>query len=91
MMVIKKVKIFGRVQGVGFRYFTTQNASRLNIKGWVQNMPDGTVEALIAGDSESIEQMLTKLKSGPVPARVDGVEVEDNRPEKVPDSFSVKR
>jgi acylphosphatase len=90
-MVIKKVKIFGRVQGVGFRYYTTQNASRLNIRGWVQNMPDGTVEALIAGDSESVEQMLTKLESGPVPSRVENMEVEDNRPDKVPDSFSVKR
>ncbi|MDX1591051.1 MAG: acylphosphatase [Balneolaceae bacterium] len=90
-MVTKKVKIFGRVQGVGFRHYTKQNAARLNIRGWVKNMPDGTVEALLAGDEENVEEMLEKLESGPVPARVDRMEVDEANPDTLPDAFSVKR
>ena len=90
-MVTKKVKIFGRVQGVGFRHYTKQNAGRLNIRGWVKNMPDGTVEALLAGDEENVEEILEKLESGPVPARVDRMKVDEAKPETLPDAFSVKR
>lgn len=89
--MVKKVKIFGRVQGVGFRYFTVQNANRLNLHGWVQNMADGTVEALIAGEPGSVAEMLEKLKTGPVSARVDRVEYLNSDQEPVPDTFRVKR
>jgi acylphosphatase len=89
--MVKKVKIFGRVQGVGFRYFTVQNANRLNLHGWVQNMADGTVESLIAGEPGSVAEMIEKLKTGPVSARVDRVEYLNSDQEPVPDTFRVKR
>ena len=90
-MEIKKVKIYGRVQGVGFRHFTVQNARRLNLKGWVMNMSDGSVEALIAGAPDDVEKMLEKLKEGPATARVDRFESDSAEPDSLPDSFSVKR
>ena len=90
-MEIKKVKIFGRVQGVGFRHFTVQNARRLDLRGWVMNMADGSVEALIAGASEDVEKMLENLNEGPGAARVDRVESDSAEPDSLPDSFSVKR
>lgn len=90
-MEIKKIKIYGRVQGVGFRHFTVQNAGRLNLKGWVMNMPDGTLEALIAGTPEDVEKMLNKLHEGPAAARVDRVESDSAQPHSLPDSFRVKR
>jgi acylphosphatase len=66
--VRKQLKISGRVQGVGYRYFTQQNARSMNINGWVQNMPDGTVEVLLIGSSEKVQQMIQKLWEGPLPS-----------------------
>lgn len=67
----KHLKIKGRVQGVGFRYFARQNASDLNIKGWVKNMPDGSVETVISGKPANVEEMKKRLREGPYSARVD--------------------
>lgn len=74
MKTIRKyLKISGRVQGVGYRYFTLQNAKSLNIHGWVQNMPDGTVEVLLIGNSGDLQQMIQKLWKGPFSARVEDI------------------
>ena len=79
-----KLMISGRVQGVGFRHFTRTNAGDLGIKGWVRNLDNGDVEALIQGPEEKLKLMLEKLKSGPMPARVDHVNIveETESPEK---------
>lgn len=63
--VSKHLKITGRVQGVGFRYFTRKNADLLNLTGWVRNMPDGSVEVFIYGDEDSVDKMEERLWSGP--------------------------
>jgi acylphosphatase len=75
IMEIEKrhLKIFGRVQGVGFRHFTVQRARELNLTGWVKNMSDGTVETVIEGSGENVDQMIDKLKKGPRTARVDDI------------------
>ena len=88
----KHVKISGRVQGVGFRHFTMKNAQDLNIKGWVKNMRDGTVEAVIAGAQKNIEEMVDRLKEGPRTARVDSIEKldEEIEPSEYSD-FSIRR
>ena len=63
-------RIHGRVQGVGFRYWTQEAALRLGLSGWVRNEPDGSVTALIAGAEDAIAAMLEKLSEGPAGAKV---------------------
>ncbi len=63
----------GRVQGVGFRYFVRQTADALGCAGWVRNLPDGRVEAVIAGPPDAVQAMLDAFSRGPVGARVDDV------------------
>ncbi len=63
--VAKNLKVTGRVQGVGFRYFTRKQAISLDITGWVRNMPDGSVEVYICGEEDNIETMEQRLWNGP--------------------------
>ncbi|SHJ72682.1 acylphosphatase [Dethiosulfatibacter aminovorans DSM 17477] len=55
----------GRVQGVGFRYFTTQWAERFHITGWVRNLYDGSVEIEAEGKMEDLDDFMKKIKEGP--------------------------
>jgi acylphosphatase len=70
-----KLIIYGKVQGVGFRYFVYKNAIKYNIKGYVKNNPDGTVEAWFEGEKENIDKMIELCKKGPEMARVDKVDI----------------
>lgn len=63
----------GRVQGVGFRWWTTRAAERLKVAGTVRNLPDGSVEVMAVGDAERLEELERVLRRGPVMARVDEV------------------
>ncbi len=69
-----RVRIFGRVQGVGFRDWTIREARRLGLSGWVRNRRDGSVEVLLAGENEQIETMLTRCREGPPLAIVERIE-----------------
>ena len=69
------VKVFGRVQGVFFRQSTKSEAERWGVCGWVKNCDDGTGEALLQGDSESIQRMLDWIQHGPDRAKVENVNV----------------
>lgn len=75
-----KVRIEGRVQGVNFRAFTSEHARRLGLKGYVKNLPDGSVEAVIEGDPERVHRLLGALKEGPPAAYVTGLRVEEEKP-----------
>lgn len=66
----------GRVQGVNFRYSTKLEADALGLCGWVRNLPDGRVEALIEGPENAVRQLVDWCRSGPSLARVDEVNVE---------------
>lgn len=68
-----KVIISGRVQGVFYRASTQQAADRLNIKGWVKNLPNGCVEALFEADDEAIIKMVEWCRKGPAAAVVSDV------------------
>ncbi|MCL4142148.1 UNVERIFIED_CONTAM: hypothetical protein GTU68_004363 [Idotea baltica] len=70
------VLIYGRVQGVGFRYWTLKTAKDLHLTGNVKNLSDGRVEAVFEGDEDTINHMLTKVKKGPAMANVYNMEVE---------------
>ena len=65
--------IRGRVQGVGFRYFTQRQAVELNLTGWVRNQPDGSVELLAKGEVSALERLLQRLEAGPIGSRVDKI------------------
>lgn len=69
-MVHYEVRVEGRVQGVGYRYFVQKRAAEFNISGWVKNQPDGSVFVVAQGDAKDMESFLDHLKSGPSAARV---------------------
>lgn len=68
--------ISGRVQGVGFRYFTLREALRLNLAGWVRNLPNGAVEVYAEGEEPRLRQFLAALNRGPSLAIVENVRVD---------------
>lgn len=68
--------IHGLVQGVGYRYSLAREAQALGATGWVRNRRDGTVEALICGDAETLAALIHWTRHGPPAARVSRVEVE---------------
>lgn len=70
------VLISGRVQGVSFRYYTTQNAKKRDVRGWVKNLPDGRVEAIFEGSEEAVQRMVDWCYHGPPAARVEDVQTE---------------
>lgn len=64
----------GRVQGVGFRYWMTGEAAKRGLNGWVRNLPDGSVEALVSGPESAIHGIIDTCRHGPRLARVDSIE-----------------
>src|ERR1700742_1125681 len=64
------VRVRGVVQGVGFRHATMRRAHALGVRGWVANLDDGSVEALIQGPANQVDLMLEWLRRGPPHARV---------------------
>lgn len=73
-LVQAHVFIKGRVQGVSFRYYTRQEATRLGLVGWVRNLRDGRVEAVFQGDKSAIEKIASWCEQGPRGAWVEKVE-----------------
>lgn len=67
------VRVWGQVQGVGFRYFTRERALQLGLRGHAYNLADGTVEILIAGPEHEVQMMLGWLEHGPRTAQVDRI------------------
>lgn len=70
------VRITGRVQGVGFRFWTREEAEALGLSGWVRNEADGSVSTLLAGSHEAVAEMIRKLRAGPPGAKVTRVAAE---------------
>jgi len=68
------LRIFGRVQGVGFREALCRESERLGVTGWVRNRSDGSVEALVQGDGEALQAVLDWARRGPPAARVERVD-----------------
>jgi acylphosphatase len=68
------VIVRGAVQGVGFRWFVQSQSEAAGVNGWVRNLPDGAVEALLEGDATSVERVIEALRRGPARSRVSAVE-----------------
>ena len=64
------VRIEGRVQGVGFRWFVREEARRLGLSGWVTNLPSGEVEVWAGGEASSLDRLRRALGVGPTGAQV---------------------
>ena len=65
-----QIRVSGRVQGVGYRDALRREAERNAIRGWVRNRSDGSVEALLQGESRAVEKIITWAREGPPAARV---------------------
>ena len=74
---VLRIRLTGRVQGVGFRWFTRRAAQELGLKGRVRNLPDGRVEVEAAGDSERLDAFRERLRQGPPGSRVAGLEEQE--------------
>jgi acylphosphatase len=80
MIVSRRYVITGRVQGVGFRWFTHDAAAGEGIHGWVRNLADGSVEVVAEGEADSMFRLEAAIRRGPGGARIEQVEVEDQTP-----------
>ena len=80
----------GAVQGVGFRHFTWRLGQRLHLRGWVRNLPNGSVEALAEGDPEQLAQFEAGLSRGPMLARVTGVKSSEASGSEAFESFEIR-
>jgi acylphosphatase len=80
MIVARRFLISGRVQGVGFRMFAAARAAAEGVHGYVKNLPDGRVEALVEGDEESVDRVELALRRGPSHAQVESFTAESVEP-----------
>lgn len=84
--------MYGRVQNVGFRMFVLEAARRMNLRGYVRNVEDGSVYVEAAGPRATLDDLLRRLYRGPVGARVSEVRQEwsDDEPDGLPSTFEVR-
>jgi acylphosphatase len=76
-MPARRFIVSGRVQGVGFRYFTVQAAERAGVVGTVRNLPDGTVEAIAEGSLATLAEFLKEVRRGPSFSRVTSIDEQE--------------
>lgn len=72
-----RLRIRGRVQGVGYRYWAVGQARALALRGWVRNRGDGSVEVLATGAGNALDIFVAACRRGPRAARVESVDIED--------------
>jgi acylphosphatase len=90
MIVSRRYVITGRVQGVGFRWFTHDAAAGEGIHGWVRNLADGSVEVVAEGEADSMFRLEAAIRRGPGGARIEQVEVEDQTPSGRATGFEIR-
>jgi acylphosphatase len=77
MRVARRFIVRGRVQGVGFRWFIQELAALEGAAGWVKNLPDGGVEALVQAEADAVLRIDRQIRRGPSSARIERVDVMD--------------
>lgn len=86
-----EVTVFGRVQGVGYRYFCIRVAREHGLTGWVKNNPNGSVSAWLEGNHTAVQDVLDSLKIGPASAHVSEVTTLPRTPSGEYQSFELAR
>jgi len=84
------IKISGIVRGVFFRDFIRKNAEALNIRGYVKNTIEGSVETLAEGREEDIKKLLERCKTGPSEAKVKNIEVKEIKTKEKFKNFTIR-
>ncbi len=84
------IKLQGKVQGVGFRWFIKHHASKLNILGYVKNKQDSSLEAYFDGPDESINKMLELCKKGPPGALIDKMDISEQNNNETFNTFEIR-
>ena len=90
MKIRAHVLVTGDVQGVFFRSNTRSQASLRNVTGWVRNLSDGRVEAVLEGERDDVENVITFCRSGPSGSKVDDVEVSWELPTRKHKEFEIR-
>jgi acylphosphatase len=85
-----KAKVFGRVQGVGYRYFVKDKARKLDIVGYTKNLPDGTVEVIAQGEEANLQKLISELKKGPFLAKVEKLSIVFQKPLDIYKQFEIR-
>ena len=85
-----RVRISGRVQGVFFRDSAREKAERLDLAGWIKNLPDGRVEAIFEGPSQKVREMVDWCEHGPSQASVESVDTDFEEPRGDLQGFEVR-
>ncbi len=83
-MTARRLLISGRVQGVGYRHWLTGQASALGVCGWVRNLGDGRVEAVVSGSDAAVAALIQACWRGPALAAVTEVEISAAEPVRTP-------
>ena len=78
-----RIRIAGRVQGIGYRAWVVKTATKLGLKGWVRNLTDGTVEILASGDQEALALLAEQCRRGHMLAKVTDLAVTPDDPAEV--------
>lgn len=76
-MIARRLRVHGRVQGVGYRYAMVDAVQALGVAGWVRNRRDGTVEAWVQGGDDAVARAIAWARRGPPVARVERVDVDE--------------
>jgi acylphosphatase len=83
------VIVHGRVQGVGFRWFTSRRARELGLAGWVRNLENGSVEVYAEGGERALSALAEALATGPAGARIERVETRYGDARDLPRPFRI--
>jgi acylphosphatase len=89
MRLSRRLLVHGRVQGVFYRAWSAEQARALGLNGWVRNRRDGSVELLLEGEENAVEEMIARCRAGPPSARVDRIDVEQSD-EPAPPGFETR-
>jgi acylphosphatase len=90
MKVRSHLYIKGRVQGVGYRFFVVRTAGTFGLCGWVRNLPDSSVEAVLEGDRPAVEAAINILREGPPSAFVSSIDINWTTPPEGLKGFEVR-